>query len=127
MIDRGADDGQPDAHVDSAIEGEQLHWDVALVVIHGDNNIEFAFDGAQKNRVAWQWVRNIIATRPCIGDSRYNFPRLFITKQAAFAGMRIKASHGNTRLGNAQGATGMIGQIDHFFHPLARHTADRLL
>ena len=51
VIDGGADDGQAERNIHAAGEVDELHGNVALVVIHGDDEIEFAAQGADKDGV----------------------------------------------------------------------------
>ena len=62
MINRGANDGQTHADVDAAVKGQQLHGDVALVMVHGDDNVIVAFDGAQEDRVGRLGIGDLQAT-----------------------------------------------------------------
>ena len=52
MIHRRADDRQAERHVDGAAEGQQLDGDQPLVVITGDDDVEFAARGAAEDGVA---------------------------------------------------------------------------
>ncbi len=46
VVDGGANDGEADGDVHPAIEIEELHGDVALVVVHRHHQIVLALDGA---------------------------------------------------------------------------------
>ena len=51
VVDRGAEDGDAERDIDGALEVDELHRDVALVVIHRDDEVEFTADAAEKDGV----------------------------------------------------------------------------
>lgn len=54
MIHRGAEEGQTDSHIDAIVKTEELDWDMALVMIHDDNDVKFfAAYRAEENGVRW--------------------------------------------------------------------------
>src|SRR5262245_62698692 len=68
VIDRGADDRQPERDIDPAFEIEQLHRNVSLVMIHADHRIVAAFDRLHKNSVRWKWAAHVNPGRSELGD-----------------------------------------------------------
>lgn len=52
VIGAGADEGQADGDVDGLIAREQFHRNQALIVIHGDDEIESAGEGSLSAPVA---------------------------------------------------------------------------
>ena len=51
VVDGGADDGDAEAHVDGGVERDELHGDVALIVIHGDDEVVGAVGSAEEDGV----------------------------------------------------------------------------
>ena len=92
VIDRRPDDGQAERHVDRAAEGEQLHRNQSLVVVAGNDGVEFAARGASEDRVAGKRAVDDGATRAraCL-DGRPQDVGLFRSEKAFLAGVRVEA------------------------------------
>src|SRR5208337_5603293 len=56
VIDRGADDRQPEADVHSFVEMSELHRYKPLVVVHSYNRVKFIVDGAVENGIRRPWT-----------------------------------------------------------------------
>ena len=63
VIDRGADDRQPDRDVDRGAKRQQLHRDQTLIVIARDHAVEFAARGAHEHGVAGDRAADLDAAR----------------------------------------------------------------
>src|SRR6266571_7321939 len=51
VVDAGAHEREPQRHVDALVEARQLDRDVALVVVHGDHEVELAARRPPEERV----------------------------------------------------------------------------
>src|ERR1043166_6497359 len=113
--DRRPDDRKPERDGDCAPECGQLHRNEPLIVRAGDDDGEFALAGAYEQRVGGKWSRDVDAFGATALYRRNDRRRLFASKQAMLAGVRIQARDGDARL--------------HFveFRKLTRRQRDRLL
>ncbi len=127
VIDRCAQDRQADADVDAAIKGEQLHRDVALVVVHGDDDVELAAGGAQKDGVGRLRIGDRPAARPRGFDGGPDL-RLFLhAEEPVFACVGVEPGDRDARRADAKRLAGVVRQLDHLEHARRRNAADRLL
>ena len=103
VIDRGPDDRQAEGHVDRLTERKQLHRNQTLIVVAGDDDVEFAAGGAEEHRVARKRAmrrRCPRARQPSIaGRMTSDSSR---AEQAVLAGVRIEAGDGDPRPRNAE-------------------------
>jgi hypothetical protein len=53
VINGGTDHGETDSDVNSSLNAKDLHRAVALIVVHGDNDVEVSPAGAEKKCVGW--------------------------------------------------------------------------
>ena len=51
MVNRGANDGDTKRDVHRPLKVDELHRDVALVVVHGDDEVELFADASNEDRV----------------------------------------------------------------------------
>jgi hypothetical protein len=72
VIDRGADNWQANRDIYSGFDAEHLHWTVALVVIHGYDDVKVPAPGAKEKRIGGQRPFNVPAAGPTGLDSRFD-------------------------------------------------------
>src|SRR5882757_1869491 len=79
------------------IEADQLHRDLALIVVHGQDRIELALPGPGKYRVGWEWTfaGDTFALR--FDHGRLNHFDLFASEIAAVARMGVESRDSNSR------------------------------
>src|SRR4029078_12614825 len=70
VIDRRADDRQPERDVDRLPEGDELHRYEPLVVVTGDDDVEVAAAGADENGVAGKRPLDVQGARATRHDRR---------------------------------------------------------
>lgn len=109
VIDRGADNRQADADVYAAVEGQQLHGDMALIVVHGHHDVVMPFDRSQKDRVGRLRIADMQTAFARFIDGGLNLARLVVAKQAALARVGVQARDRDAWLVNAQGVARAIG------------------
>ena len=97
MVDRGSDDGQADGHVHSGVQAEHLDRDVTLVVVGGDDEIEFAFRTAQEDRVRRPRSAGVDSLLACRRDGGREALHLLAAEQPVLARVRIDAGDGDPR------------------------------
>src|ERR1035437_2446959 len=97
VIDGGADDRNAERDVHGFFEVDQFHRDVALIVVHGDDQVKGAANRLQENRVG--------SVRPAAGNAlgargsdRWDDDSLFlVAEKAMLAGVRVQAADGDAR------------------------------
>jgi len=110
VVDGRADDGESQGDVDASFEIEQLQRDVALVVVHADDGVEFfAADGQVKDGVGREgsFHGHSLLLRPL--DRGPYLLDFFIAENTVLAGVGIQARHRNARIG-PEAAHGVRGE-----------------
>src|SRR5262245_18600941 len=97
MIDRGPDNRQPERDVHRLSEGEQLHRNQPLVVIAGDDDVEFAARGAQEHRVAVKRARDVDAALSASRDRWADDGFFLPPEETVLAGVRVEPGYGEPR------------------------------
>src|SRR5207248_8833428 len=106
VIDGHAQEWQPDGDVDTrqagplldrlvVLEAERLHRDVALVVIHRDDDVELAAAGAREERVGGQGTGDVEAVGAGRLDGGNDRALLLVAEQALLAGVRVEPGPGD--------------------------------
>ena len=80
MVDRCAHDGQSDADVDPFVEGQQLHRNVPLIVIHRYHNVPGAAKRTQEHGIRRLWIGNVPAAGARQRHCWRNLARFVITE-----------------------------------------------
>src|SRR5262245_11419076 len=98
VVDRGADDGQAERHIDSPLKSVHLDGDVPLVVILGHHHVELAPGGTPEDGIRGPGPRDgqSLAARPL--DGRLDRAALLITEQSALPSVRVQPRDGDARL-----------------------------
>ena len=102
--DAGADDRQASVMFTAACMPSSFQRDVALVVIHGDDGVEFAVAGTHHERVGGEGAGRVDAGAVGFGNRGRDDRLLLVAEQAVFAGVRIQsttASRGASRPADA--------------------------
>ena len=82
---------------DAAVEAHQLHGDLTLVVVHGENGIEVAVLGPQEHRVRRERPLDREPLGSGLLDRRLDDVDLLATEIAAVARMRVEARDRDAR------------------------------
>ena len=136
MIDTGADDGQADGDVDTAhgcvLTGRRvdskagdLERDVALVVVHRNDDIIRAAHRFDEDGVGRDRPRDVVAFGFCCLDGGDDLVRFFVSEEAVLGAVGIEPGHGDAWMFVAEELHRVIGQVDdfedaRFFHTVAR-------
>ena len=102
------------------VEAEQLHRDVALVVVHRDHGVELPCAQLDEHRVARHRAADVQPVGTALLDHRRGDLDVLPPEQAALAGVRIERRHRDARRGDAQIAHRRMGQVDGAAQPLRR-------
>ena len=97
VIDRGADDGDAERDVDGALEVDELHGDVALVVIHRDDKIKLTAKSAHKDGVRASAAGAVDAATLRFVDGGSDDLGILVPEEVVFAGVGIQAADGDAR------------------------------
>lgn len=109
VIGRGANDGKADSGVHPVSKAGEFDRDETLIVIHGDDNIEFATAGTEENGVGGVWTGGI---KMLGGTDGWDDDVVFFGAEGAgFAGVRVESAHCDARLRDAQLATREVGKF----------------
>ena len=93
-----ADHGQADRDVDALVEPEHLDRAVALVVVHRDDEVEVAADGAEERGVGRQRALGVDAVGRRGRDGGLDLLRLLAApEQAVLARVRVDAADRDPR------------------------------
>ena len=82
---------------------------MALVVVHGYDDIVSAFRGAEKDRVGWLWVGDVQSLGAGELDRGDDLLRLLVAEEPALAGVGIEAGDRNPGPCDAEGVAGFSG------------------
>ena len=108
MVGRGTDDRQAGREVDTAVEGQRLEGDQALVVIHGQHGVETALHVDAEESVGRVGPEGQDFLFVCCLDGRGDGFDFLGAEGTAVTGVRIEAHHGNLRLVHAKVAAQRI-------------------
>ena len=123
MRDRAEQHRRADRDAERVAPAFQLDRDVALVVVHGDVGVEFAFL-QQKIGAPRPGGGDAFGVRP--GNRRRRDLGVFIAEKSAFAGMRVDAADRDPRLLDTEPAQGSIGRAQRAQHLLRRQAVEGL-
>src|SRR5438270_4793995 len=98
VVDGGAHEWKADGDIYPGLEAEDLYRTVALVVVHGDHEVEVAPAGAEKQRVGRERAFDLDTARAGGFDAGDDFLLLLAAaEKTAFSGVRIDAADGDAR------------------------------
>ncbi len=98
MIGRGANEREPERHIDGVREGERLDRNQRLIVIHGDDDVIALARRGVEQRVGWMRAADGDPGALEFGQRRRDDFDLLASHRAAFAGMGIETCEGESRL-----------------------------
>src|ERR1700733_6106507 len=121
VVDRRPNDGKTERDVHAAQrlpaagllvdgEAEQLHRNVALVVIHGDHGVELLRAQRYKDSVAGHRAVHIVSLFAEALDRRLDDIDVLPSEQAAFAAMRIERRDGDAAARNPKRLERLVGE-----------------
>ncbi len=90
VINRSADDGQSQGHVNRVMKMDQFNGYESLVMIHGDHRIELPLVGPVENRIGRKGAGYLVRTFLASLDRRLNQLQLLAPKAALLSGMGIE-------------------------------------
>ena len=99
VIDGSANDGQAEGDIGAAFEVEEFERDMALVMVHADDGVEFAFEGLLKDGVGREWSVSVEAVCASSEDGGGDFVGILGAEGIIFAGVRIKTSDSDSLAG----------------------------
>ena len=94
MIGRGTDEGQPERHVHTLLEGECLERHQRLVVIHANGGVVGRAGAGMEQSVGGMRPGDVESLGPRRFDRRGDDVDLLAAEPAVFAGMRVEAGDG---------------------------------
>ncbi len=112
MIDGSADDRHTERDVDPAVEIQELHGNVALIVIHGDDEIERPADSADENGVGRMRAGAIDAQCARFFNRGSDDVAILPAEEPVLAGVRIESADCDTRSAAPHPAHGVIAKLD---------------
>src|SRR6185312_7743741 len=92
VVDRRADDGNTKGNIDGGFEVDKLHGNVALVVIHGDDQIELAPQASYEDGVGGVRAGDVDAQRAGFGHRRSDELGVLRAKDAVLAGVGVESA-----------------------------------
>ena len=96
VINRGADDGQAQGHVNRVMKMDQFDGNESLVMIHGNHRIEFPFVGPVENGVGRKGPGYLVRAFLELPDHRLNQLQFLAPKAALLSGMGIETGNAKT-------------------------------
>ena len=85
VVDRGANHGKANGNIHARFQSQRLDRPVALVVVHGDHQVEVAALGAEEERVGGQRALDIPSLCSAGRDGRSDLRLLLaVTEQGHF-------------------------------------------
>ena len=108
----GADDGQ--AHPDRGDIGAglELARDIHLVVIHADDAIKIAIEGALEDDIGGHGSADVDVGRLSRRNGGRDDVDFFAAEEAAFAGVRVEGGAGDARRGVAEFSEDAVQALD---------------
>ena len=104
--------GKPERDIHAALEIDQLHGNVALVVVHGDDEIEFAAQGANEDGVGRVRAGAIDAEGARFLDGGRDDFGVLPAEEAMLAGMGIEAADRDARRAAAHPKQRIVAELD---------------
>ena len=111
--------GSPSVTLTALPNADQLHRDQALVVIHRDDDVEFAANGAHEERVGRERAGDGQARLAGVAHGGRDHAVVLDAEQALFARVGIQPRHANPRRRDPKGRQRARGQGNRPAQPLA--------
>ena len=89
----GTDQRESERHVDGGVEPDQLQGDVALVVVHGEDPVEFTSDSTTQQGVGGEGTAGINAVSDGGGDCRSDRGLFLVAEETRFTGVRVQRTN----------------------------------
>ena len=116
VVDRRADHRQAEGDVDAGFEAEDFDGGVALVVVHGDDDVEITAGGQIKKRVGGEGALDEPAFLLAGLNGGLDFGGFFAAaEEAVLAGVGIDAADADAGVGDAGVFEGEVGAGDGAF------------
>src|SRR5882724_4056400 len=127
VVDGHPQEGQAHGHVDAGKprplttrfvvgETERLDGHVALIVVHGDDDVELAASRPREKRVGREGAVDVEPFSTCRLHSRDDLRLLLVAEEPVLSSMRIEAAHGDAGPGYAQPLHGLLREPDDAQH-----------
>lgn len=111
MIHGSANDGQAEGDIGAAFEVEEFERDMALVMVHADDGVEFAFEGLLEDGVGREWPVSVEAVRASSVDGRGDFVGILGAEGIIFTGVRVESGDGDA-LVVPEFEQGVVSELD---------------
>lgn len=85
----GTYDGQAQGNVYRAVHSQKLERDMPLIVIHGDDGVEFAIPRPNHQRIGGEGAYRVDAEGARLFNRRGDDPGFFVAEKASLAAMGI--------------------------------------
>lgn len=89
VVNGGPDDGQAQGDVHSSVEAKKLHGDVALIVVHGYDDVKRVIRGLEEDGVGWKGSLSVYPQCGSFLNSWRDVVPLLPPKEAALPGVRV--------------------------------------
>jgi hypothetical protein len=117
VIHRGTNDGYTEGCVDRRLEVQQLHRNMALIVVHRHHKVVRTMCGAEKDRVRRHRPFTIHAHRLAGFDGWLDELLILGAEQTMFSGVGIQPADSDARLGLSEQLHGLVAELDRFDDP----------
>ncbi len=97
MIHRGPDDLEPEGHIHAALEIEQLHGNMPLIVIHADHRVILPAHRLEKNGVRSDRALAPDPLRLCVRNGGHHLFQLFGAERPMLSRVRVQSGHRDSR------------------------------
>jgi len=114
VVDGGADEGQAEVDADALFEAVDLDGDVALVVVHGEDNVVDPLDGLVEDYIGGNGALGQNALSPGVSHCGGDGGCFFVAQKAAVAGVGIESRGGDPGCGESPIAEALVGEFQHF-------------
>ena len=108
------------------VHGDQFERDMALIMVHGHHQVEFAVVHAVEYRVRGIGACAVYTAIPCFHRSRGDFLDFFTAERAALARMGVQPRNGKAGLLKSQPAQGVVTRTDGAKHKVFLYRGDRV-
>src|SRR5678816_313686 len=127
MINRGPDERQTKRNINCFTKGQTFYGNHRLIVITGNNRIEFTPRRSKKNSVGGIGTMNIdVVHLAARFDRRHYLGSLFDAEKTAFGTMRIQGCDCESRSLDSPTLQLTMGEIDYLNEPISFNHPDCL-
>src|SRR5690606_31756520 len=89
VINRNAVDWKPEGHIHCSIEGNQLDWDMSLIMVLRHNEVKSPLIRFMIDRIGRNRARYVDAFCSGHGNTRRSLKVVLVPEQATFSTMRV--------------------------------------